>query len=149
MAAPRSGTVIKVFSSLHQFWYRVTGGRLGSRINGMDVLLLTTKGRRTGKARTTPLQYLRDGDTYVVVASNAGRDQPPAWWLNLKNSSTARVQVKADTHAVRAEEVSDAERARLWPLLTAAYNDYGVYAHATSRHIPVVILRPDGAGQTQ
>jgi deazaflavin-dependent oxidoreductase (nitroreductase family) len=138
-----SRALVKVMSASHQFWYRRTGGRVGGRINGMDVLLLTTHGRKSGKSRTTPLQYVSDGDAYVVVASNGGSDRHPGWWLNLKADPDATVQVKSARRAVRAREASPDEKARLWPRLTALYAGYGDYQQATSREIPVVILTAD------
>jgi deazaflavin-dependent oxidoreductase (nitroreductase family) len=135
-------TAIKVLSSSHKFWYRMTGGSIGGRMNGMDVLLLTTTGRTSGKSRTAPLQYLADGDTFVVVASNGGSDRHPGWWLNLKSNPQAKVQARSRVHAVRAEEASADERERLWPRLNELYPDYQCYQDRTERRIPVVMLRP-------
>jgi deazaflavin-dependent oxidoreductase (nitroreductase family) len=84
-------TLVKVLSSSHRVWYGLTGGRLGGRMNGMDVLLLTTTGRKSGKPRTTPLQFMQDGGAYVVVASNGGSERHPAWWLNLKREPSAAI----------------------------------------------------------
>ena len=64
----------------HRAVYRLTRGRLLGRVAGMPVLLLTTTGRRSGRARTTPLTYFEDSDELVIVASNGGEDRPPAWW---------------------------------------------------------------------
>ena len=138
-----SRLIMKVLSSSHSFWYRISGGRLGGRMNGMDVLLLTTRGRKSGKSRTTPLQYLADGDAYVVVASNAGSDRHPGWWRNLESDPHATVQMQAKKLRVRAEQASSDEKARLWSRLTAMYSGYDDYKKATSREIPVVILHPD------
>jgi deazaflavin-dependent oxidoreductase (nitroreductase family) len=69
---------------LHAWVYRRSGGSVLGRMGGQPVLLLETAGRRTGRRRTTPVQYLADGDTFVVVASNAGAARPPAWYLNLR-----------------------------------------------------------------
>ncbi len=76
--------------AVHRALYRASGGRLLGRVAGMPVLLLTTTGRRTGRSRTTPLTYLRDGDALVLVASAGGSDRPPAWSLNLDARSRCR-----------------------------------------------------------
>jgi deazaflavin-dependent oxidoreductase (nitroreductase family) len=85
----------------------------------------------------------------VVVASNGGSERHPAWWLNLKREPSAAIQVRDERIVVDASEAPDVERARLWPLLTAAYRGYDQYQKETSRRIPVVFLRPrsrdDGA----
>jgi len=73
---------MKCASGIHTALYRASGGRIGSGMQGMPVLLLTTTGRRSGKSRTTPLLYVRDGDAFAVVASNGGSDYTPGWWLN-------------------------------------------------------------------
>ena len=143
MPAITNRAVIKVMSSSHKFWYRLTGGGIGGRINGMDVLLLMTKGRKSGKPRTTPLQYLADGDAYVVVASNGGSDRHPGWWANLRADPQAKIRIRSSVRAVRAEEASEEEKARLWPRLTELYPDYECYQEQTSRRIPVVMLRPE------
>jgi deazaflavin-dependent oxidoreductase (nitroreductase family) len=105
---------------LHAAIHRLTRGRVLGRVGGQPVLLLETAGRRTGQPRTTPMQYLADGDTFVVVASNAGAPGPPAWYLNLRANPHARVQVGGRSIDVRAQEAAAQERAELWQRLTAA-----------------------------
>ena len=94
---------------------------------GMSDLLLTTRGRKSGKLRRTALVYARDGDRYIVVASNAGADRHPAWYLNLVDSPNVTVQIGA-------------EKPRLWQLMVATMPSYRAYQQATSRDIPVVII---------
>ena len=125
---------------LHRTLYRATGGRAGGRIWGLSILLLTTTGRKTGKPRTTPLCFLRDGDDVVVVASNGGMDWFPSWWLNLRNEPRATVQVGRARWAVKAREATPEERARLWAELTAIAPGYLGYARRTRREIPLGIL---------
>jgi deazaflavin-dependent oxidoreductase (nitroreductase family) len=108
----------------------------------MPVLLLTTTGRRSGKLRTTPLLYVRDGEAIVVVASNGGSDSFPAWWLNLQSKPQAEVEIRGTRTRVTARKASSAERARLWPKFTSGYPGYAKYATKTAREIPVVILEP-------
>ncbi len=132
----------RVATKLHMFVYRVTGGRLGGRMVGAPVLLLTTTGRKTGKQRTIPLLYLEDGENLIVVASNGGTPRHPAWWLNLRADPEATVEAGRRELRVRAEEANPEEKERLWPKLVAMYGPYESYRRRTDREIPVVILRP-------
>jgi deazaflavin-dependent oxidoreductase (nitroreductase family) len=134
--------LIRLVSASHSFLYRATGGSVGARMRGAPILLLTTTGRTSGKARTTPIMYLADGGRYVIVASNGGSDRHPGWWLNLRRDSRATVRIGAKAHNVRARQAEAEEKARLWPLLTAMYGEYDRYQQATSRDIPVVVLQP-------
>ncbi len=108
------------------------------------MLLLTTTGRKSGKPRTTPLQYMKDGENLVVVASNGGNVRHPAWLFNIDANAGATVQVGKETKRVRAETADKEERSRLWPLLLEAYAGYQDYEDETERTIPVVILRLEG-----
>jgi deazaflavin-dependent oxidoreductase (nitroreductase family) len=126
----------------HVALYRRTGGGFGGRMAGLPVLLLTTTGRKSGKRRTTALGYLEDGPTYVITASNAGLDRPPAWFLNLQSTPRARIQVGRRTLNVEAETASPEEKRRLWAELIARAPGYARYQQRTARDIPMVILRP-------
>lgn len=126
----------------HITLYQLSGGKLGGTMFGGPVLLLTTTGRKTGKQRTTPLLYLRDGNDFVIVASKGGAPQDPVWWLNLKHNPEAQVRVGSTTMRVRAEQASPEQRERLWPLLVAMYKGYAEYQTKTNRQIPVGILHP-------
>lgn len=140
---PNIRWLLALITAVHRFVYRASGGRLGRHLGRVETLLLETVGRRSGKRRTTPLLFVRDGDRYVVVASNAGDDRHPAWWLNLRARPEARIQVGAETRPVRGREAAEAERERLWPELEAAWPDYAAYRTRTARRIPLVILEPD------
>ncbi len=107
------------------------------------VLLLTTVGRKSGKKRTTPLLYLRDGERTAIVASNGGRDQEPSWWSNLKSDPHALMQIRKEKQTVVAKKATDEETSILWPLLTKMYPAYNDYKKRTTREIPVVVLVPD------
>ena len=108
----------------------------------MPVLLLTTTGRRSGKSRTTPLLYVRDGSAFVVVASNGGSDYTPGWWLNLQSDPQAEVEIGRVRTRVAARKASPAEHGRLWATFTAGFRGYAKYATKTAREIPVVMLEP-------
>ena len=130
-----------VATGIHNALYRSSSGVIGGRIGNIPVLLLTTTGRRSGKQRTVPLFYLMDGRNVALVASNGGAVSHPTWWLNLKATPDAWIQIKSIRRRVKAEQASAAEKQRLWPRLTAMYPGYKRYQEITDRDIPVVILR--------
>jgi F420H(2)-dependent quinone reductase len=133
---------LQTAGALHRGAYRATGGRVGGKVWGLSILLLTTTGRRTGKQRTTPLCFLPDGADLVVVASNGGMDWFPAWWLNLVAEPRASVQVGRERRAVVARAAAPDERARLWAEITAIAPGYLGYERRTTRQIPLGILQP-------
>jgi deazaflavin-dependent oxidoreductase (nitroreductase family) len=134
--------IFKVMGAIHVALYRLTGGRIGGKAFGAPVLLLSTRGRKTGKIRTTPLLYLEDGDRLVVVASKGGAPRHPAWFLNLAANPEVTVERGRDRPAMRAHEADDNERARYWPQVVAMYAGYEKYQQKTSRRIPLVVLEP-------
>ncbi len=134
---------VQWMTGMNNVAYRLSGGRGAGHVpSGAPICLLTTTGRRSGRRRTVPLLYVPDGDDLVVVASRGGMASHPAWYLNLLADPEATAQVGASTRRVRARDATEAERARLWPALTAAYPHFDAYQLRTSRHIPVVILSP-------
>ncbi len=139
---------VKRWSALHRVLYEATNGALGRRLVGNDMLLLTTRGRRTGEAHTVPLLYLRDGDRLLVIASYGGRDHHPEWYLNLLAEPEVTARVGARNLAMTARTASSSERDVWWPQVVAAYGDYSVYQQRTEREIPVVALEPAVGGRT-
>ena len=135
-------TMMRMIAGTHEFWYRLSGGLIGGRISGLPILLLTTTGRKSGKKRTMPLVYLSDGDNMVVIASNGGADQDPAWWLNLRANPKAEVQVGRYAETIVAEKATGEERERLWRDVVEMYHGYDEYRRLTKREIPVVVLQP-------
>lgn len=111
---------------------------------GMSDLLLTTRCRRSGKLRRTALVYERDGDGYILAASNAGADWHPAWYLNLIDSPDVTVQVGARPLAATARTATAEEKPRLWQLMVATMSSYQGYQEATSRDIPAVVIECTG-----
>ena len=140
MPPPRPST-IKAAASFHALLYRATRGRLGRRLGGHPVLLLTTTGRHSGKKHTVPLLYLREGADLVIVASFAGHDRHPAWYLNLKAGPQAVAQVEGARFPVLARDATPEERPRLWALAVAEYPGYAGYQQRTTRLIPLVLLQ--------
>jgi deazaflavin-dependent oxidoreductase (nitroreductase family) len=131
---------VRRLSRLHRALYRATRGRLGGRLVGLPVLLLTTRGRRSGRTRTVPLTYFTDGDTIVLVASYGGRPHNPEWFENLVADPQVDVTIGGARRRLRARVASTEERARIWPRVVAGYSGYAAYQAKTSREIPLVLL---------
>jgi deazaflavin-dependent oxidoreductase (nitroreductase family) len=120
--------------------YVESGGKSGHRWGGVHALLLTTRGRRSGKLRRTALIYGRDGDRYLVVASRGGAEKHPAWYLNLAENHDVEVQVGTDRFPALARTAGPEEKSRLWRLMTSIWPEYDRYQARTTREIPMVIL---------
>jgi F420H(2)-dependent quinone reductase len=133
---------IKYFTGANAFLFRVSGGRLGNRMGGQSVLLLHTVGRKSGKPYTTPLSYYRDGNTYLVVASNWGKEAHSAWFYNLLDHPRTTIQVGGTVIPVEAHPAGGKEYERLWALVTQRNDQYIKYQKDLVRRIPVVILTP-------
>ena len=139
---PNIRWLLALITVVHRALYRLSGGRIGAHLGRSDMLLLETLGRRTGQRRVTPLLYVRDGERFVVVASNAGDDRNPSWLLNLRKTPDATVQVGRRRLAVHSREADAIESERLWPKLQSSYSYYDDYRARTQRHIPIVVLEP-------
>jgi len=133
----------RVISSIHRGLYRASGGKIVGRIGQLNVLLLTTTGRKSGRSRTVPLLYTPANGSYAVVASMGGAPRNPEWCLNLRAHRLAMVEIGRDRVEVRAREVEGEERARLWRAMVDGYPGYDRYQERTTRRIPVVLLEPD------
>jgi deazaflavin-dependent oxidoreductase (nitroreductase family) len=142
----RRGTK-RLWTAAHARVYRASRGRFLARVGGQPVLLLQTLGRRTGRLRTTPVQYLRDDGKFVVVAANGGALRPPAWYFNLLAEPRARVLVGGTDVDVVAREAAGPERAELWRRLTAANRFLERVARKAGRPLPVVVLTPAPGGR--
>ncbi len=145
---PNIRFLIWIVSLIHTLFYRATGGLIGGSI-GAPVLLLTTVGRKSGKARTVPLLYVREGAHWALVASNGGDDRHPAWWLNLRANPAATIQVRRTRERVRARQGSGDEKRLLWPRFVKMHAGYQAYQQRTRREIPVVILEPETGGERE
>lgn len=131
----------RVLSAAHVGVARASGGRVGGRLAGMPVLLLTTRGRRTGRPRTVPLTYFEDGGDLVVVASYGGDDRDPAWYRNLLACPDVEVVVGGERRTMTARPAAAGEKARLWPRIVATHDGYRRYQARTGRDIPLAVLR--------
>jgi F420H(2)-dependent quinone reductase len=122
--------------------YRATRGRMMNTVGRAPVLLLTTTGRRSGLQRTAPVVYLAEGQSLIVIGSNAGNRNEPAWSLNLKANPEAEVEIGASRRAVRARVTEGDERRRLWDAMNAQYAGFEDYSGRTDRAIAVFLLEP-------
>ncbi|MEX2160647.1 MAG: nitroreductase family deazaflavin-dependent oxidoreductase [Anaerolineales bacterium] len=136
----------KFVIAVHLVLYKVSRGALGGSLVNLDVLLLTTTGRSSGKPRTTPLCFFREGDDYVLIASNGGSDSHPKWLLNLKDNPSVRVRVKDKEFTATARQATPEHRNHLWARLLQVSPWYDRYAKRTQRVIPLVLLHPALSG---
>jgi 3beta-hydroxy-delta5-steroid dehydrogenase/steroid delta-isomerase len=132
--------LLALITAVHRFVYLSSGGLIGGRIFWIRILLLIHVGRKTGRTRVTPLLYVKDGDRWVVPASNGGDDRHPAWWHNLQSRPEARIQVGRQRFDVSWRQATSEECDDLWPKLVASYPYFPDYMERTKRQIPVVIL---------
>ena len=133
-------------SQVHVAVLRATKGKMGSRMGEGRIVVLTTTGAKSGARHSKPLMSVRDGDDYVVIASNAGLSHNPGWYYNIRAHPESRIEVDGRAIDVRGRVATPEERARLWPDIVARFPNYGGYEKKTTREIPLVILEPVGAG---
>jgi deazaflavin-dependent oxidoreductase (nitroreductase family) len=139
----RSWPVLNRLMKGHTVVYRVTRGLVGHRVPfAPPMLLLDHVGAKSGKRRTTPLVYMRDGDNYVLVASKGGNPKNPAWFHNLRANPETTIQVGSQRFNVKAKVASPQKRTALWPKVVDHYAPYDEYQRRTERKIPLVILEP-------
>ena len=133
------------FHPIHRRLFALTGGRgpVG-RALGMDMILVRMRGRRSGADRSIPLGAVRDGATWILIGSNAGKERMPAWVHNLRAHGLVTVVHAGRSVAFRAREATGDEWDRLWTVVTTAYPGYDVYRRRTDRHIPLFVLDPVG-----
>ena len=134
--------VVDLFWKIHPKLYRFSGGRLLGRLVGMEVLILNTRGRRSGQERSTCLTTFREGGAFVVIGSFLGEPRDPGWVHNLRAQPEATIQTGREIRRVRAHEAEGAERERLWARLVEIQPEYRDYEGRTDRVIPVVVLDP-------
>jgi deazaflavin-dependent oxidoreductase (nitroreductase family) len=133
----------KLFTGFHRAVYKVSGGRIGGTGLGMPVVILTTKGRKSGQARETMLTApVIDGDTVVLVASYGGDDRNPAWYLNLRDEPEVELVLHNEKKPMKARVANADEKAELWPRVVEANKGYAGYQEKTDREIPLVLLDP-------
>ena len=124
--------------------YEASGGKEGGTLQGKPVVILTTKGRRSGRVRKTPLMRVEHEGAYAVVASMGGAPKHPVWFLNLMESPDVTLQDGPNVYQVAAHEAEGDERDRWWARAVEAWPAYEEYQTKTDRRIPVVVLDPQG-----
>jgi len=120
--------------------FRANDGKVGGFFSGMNLLLMTTKGAKSGKESVIPVAYTKDGDNYVVIASKGGAPTHPAWYFNLIANPEITVEVGNEKFKARAKNTDGEERERLFNQHAAEYPQFNEYKAKTSRVIPVFIL---------
>lgn len=135
--------MIRFIWKAHIRIYKLTAGRLGARLLDMPVLLLNSRGRKTGKTHITALSYVKDGENYILAASNGGSHRHPDWWFNLEANPLASIQVSKKSLNVRAREIKGIQRGRLWDRFVEMEKSYRRYEKSTSRRIPLIELMPE------
>ena len=124
----------------HVELYEGSGGTEGSTLNGLPVIIVTNRGRKTGAIRKTPLMRVVDGSSYVLVASRGGAPTNPLWYCNLKADPNVEIRDETEVYSMRVREVEDpAEKQRLWNIAVDAYPPYQDYQNKTDSTIPVFI----------
>ena len=131
----------KYFGKIHEKLYRLSGGRLGARMGWIDVALVETVGRKSGKRRTAPIACYPYRDSIVVSASNSGSERHPAWYLNMQADPNVTVQLGREKFRAVAEEVAEEEREALWQKIVEINHHQGEYLARTERSIPLVWLK--------
>lgn len=133
-----------LYGKEHVDRYVATNGEEGYEWrNGVQILILTTTGRKSGELRSNALIFGRHGDDLLVVGSKGGAPAAPAWYVNLVANPEVQVQVKGDRFNAHARTATPEEKPELWSIMTSAWPDYDSYQTKTEREIPVVILTRD------
>jgi len=146
MGANRKGQIlvpfqISLLTHVHRAIYVVSRGHLaGGTMVGLQIVMLTTTGRKSGRRRTIPLNALADGDRWVIVASNGGQPTHPQWYLNLLANPAVGLEVRRQKFTAAARKATPAEKATLWPRIIARVKNYEGYQSKTVRDIPLVVL---------
>jgi deazaflavin-dependent oxidoreductase (nitroreductase family) len=120
--------------------FRANQGKVGGQMAGMPIMLLTTKGAKTGRNLTKPLAYTKDGDRLVAIASFAGSPHHPAWYVNLVANPTVTIELGTESFQARATTTSGEERQRLFNAQAQLMPIFNDYTKKTSRELPVVVF---------
>ena len=136
--------LIRIFSKFHGGLYRFSRGRIGTKIGNIQFIMLTTTGRKSGKKRVVPLASILTGKEHMVIASYGGNSHHPAWFLNLRENPDVEIQMNNLVIKAKAliVEKPDSRYQELWEKATATYHGFDNYQKATTRNIPIVIIKP-------
>ena len=138
-----STKTIRFISKTHEFIYRISKGRIGSRFGKLDFMLVTTMGRKTGKSRIVPLPIIMHNGDYLLVASFGGNDIHPSWLLNIRENPIVSIRIGSEIKSALATivETADCGYLQLWKKVSSKYAGYNHYKKSTDRKIPIVVLR--------
>jgi F420H(2)-dependent quinone reductase len=131
----------KYFGRVHKLLYRASGGRFGARMGWIDVALVETVGRKSGKLRTVPIACYPYRDSVAVSASNSGLETHPAWYLNMQANPRVTVTLGREQFKAVAEDVPTVEREALWAAVVKINRHQGEYLDTVTREIPLVWFR--------
>lgn len=134
--------IIKFFLNLSVLLYQLSGGKIGGQMGKFKVLLLTTRGRKSGKTYVHPVGYFERDGGYIIVASNAGKDVNPSWYLNIKaDPEDVSIQVNDKKMKVKPQIILGEARRPLYDWITSIAPNYGLYEKKTMCEIPLVLLK--------
>jgi len=131
----------KIVTIVHRTIFRWSGGRVGAKLGGIDMAVIDSVGRKTGKIRTVPIACYPYQGSVAVVASNNGGDSDPAWLLNLRAHPEVDIQLGQQRYQVKAEELSNEEMEKLWPKIIRINPRQSIYRKQSRRKLPVVYFR--------
>jgi deazaflavin-dependent oxidoreductase (nitroreductase family) len=133
---------LKVFMALNTFVIRLSRGQIGSQLGSQTILLLHSMGRRSGRHFVTPIAYFFTDGFYILIGSNWGKAQNAAWFYNLMAQPRTIIEVKGRKIPVEASQAQGTDYDRLWKYATEHHPPYLHYKEMTSRHIPIIMLKP-------
>jgi deazaflavin-dependent oxidoreductase (nitroreductase family) len=133
---------LKIFMSLNTFAIRLSHGRIGSRLGTQTILLLHSRGHKSGKQFVTPIAYFFLDGFYFLIGSNWGKEHNAGWYYNLLAQPRTTIEVKGRTISVQAEPAEGLQYDRLWEYAVQHHPPYLHYKEMTQRHIPIVLLKP-------
>ena len=133
---------MKLFTRVHIFLYRASGGRLLNRLSGDLICMVRMTGAKSGKKRTFPLMYVPHENGVILVASLGGAPKNPIWYNNLVAHPDIEVEQGGRRMLLRARQVDAEEKAKLWPICVHNYAPYEDYQQRTDRDIPVFNCQP-------
>ena len=134
---------IKLFMSINSLLIRLSRGRIGSKLGTQTILILHTVGRTSGEERAIPIAYFDYEGKYLIVASNWGKDKNANWYLNLKKTPHARLEIQGKLVSVATREAQGEEYDRLWKFATEHHPPYLDYQKMTARPIPIIVFEQE------
>ncbi len=139
LGKPPPRWLLKLLTKINIFVYGISGGKLMNKLQGMPIVMVTMTGAKSGRTIKIPLMYVRHESGFILVASQGGMPKHPAWYFNLQANPSIQITHDGKTRDYSARQVSDEEKAALWPTCVEYYPDYEIYQQRTERNIPVFL----------